>query len=69
MKVQVDWSECEGNAMCMAAAPDIFDVDDDGQMHVLELEQPEVRRDDIERAIRSCPKAALSLIRIDRTEI
>ncbi|WP_182377757.1 ferredoxin [Nocardioides sp. WS12] len=61
MKISVHEDECEGNAMCMAIAPDIFDVDDDGMLELLQAEPAADRRSDVERAVRSCPKAALSV--------
>jgi ferredoxin len=61
VKISVHKDECEGNAMCMGIAPDIFDVDDDGLLELLQDEPVEDRRADVERAVRSCPKAALSV--------
>lgn len=61
MKISVHEDECEGNALCMGIAPDIFDVDDDGRLELLQNQPPAGRRSDVERAVRSCPKAALSV--------
>jgi ferredoxin len=33
-RVTVDASRCEGHALCQAAAPDVFEVDDDGVARV-----------------------------------
>jgi ferredoxin len=60
-KVVVDHDECEANAVCVGIAPEIFDLDDDEQLHIL-IEQPE--GDLLTRAreaVDSCPKRALFL--------
>jgi ferredoxin len=61
VRIVVDWNECEGNAMCMGVAPEYFDVDDEGQLHLLQDEPDEADRAKVEQAVRSCPKAALKL--------
>lgn len=62
LKIEVDWDLCESNALCMRVAPDYFQVDDNDMLQVLS-EGP--KPDDVElvkRAVRACPKAALSLV-------
>lgn len=52
---------CQGYANCVMAAPDTFDIDDDG---VVVLLQATIRVEDrarIEEAARSCPVSALSV--------
>jgi ferredoxin len=61
MKVKVNWDLCEANALCMQAAPEVFKVDDDDMMHVLMEDVPEALRDKLEKAVRACPRAALSI--------
>ncbi|GAA2900707.1 ferredoxin [Nonomuraea rubra] len=61
MKVKVDELVCEANAVCMGLAPEVFEVDDDDQLHILLPEPPPEMRDRVRHAVRSCPKAALSL--------
>ncbi|OPE46248.1 ferredoxin, partial [Mycolicibacterium diernhoferi] len=29
MRIEVDLDRCEGNAVCLGIAPDLFDLDDD----------------------------------------
>ena len=61
MKVVVDLDLCEGNAKCEEIAPKVFEVGDDEKSHVL-LEHPgEELREQVERAVRMCPKTAISL--------
>ena len=62
MKVIVDRDRCEGNARCVAAAPEVFELRDDDQAYVL-IEQPgEDLRPGIERAVRFCPRQAITLV-------
>ena len=41
MRVVVDFDLCESNALCMAAAPEVFEVRDDDFMYVLDENPPE----------------------------
>ena len=61
MKIVVNWSLCEGNGNCEAAAPELFQLDDDDQLTVLNENPPEELRAKAEAAVRSCPKSALSI--------
>lgn len=62
MKVHVDLSLCQGYANCLAAAPDIFDIDDAGQAVLLKAV---VETDDdkaaVMAAIPMCPVAAITV--------
>ncbi len=61
MKVVVDYDLCESNAVCMAVAPEVFEVRDDDFLYLLQEEPPEELRSKVEEAVRRCPKQALSL--------
>lgn len=61
MVVRADLDSCEGYANCVVAAPDVFDVGDDGVVVLLQMTVGEEERDRVEEAVRSCPVAALSL--------
>ena len=61
MKIKVDYDVCEANAVCMGLAPEVFEVDDDDNLNVLMPEPPPQMLDRVRHAVRSCPKAALSL--------
>jgi ferredoxin len=61
MRVIVDFDLCESNALCMAAAPEVFEVRDDDLLYVLDEHPPEALREEVEAAIRSCPKNAISI--------
>jgi ferredoxin len=62
MKVVVDFDRCESNAVCMGIVPEVFEVRDDDFLYVLDENPPEALRPRVEEAVRSCPKAAISLI-------
>ena len=62
MKVIVDWDVCESNALCMGAAPEVFEVRDDDNLYLLiEGEIPEELRDKVRKAADLCPKQAIRL--------
>ena len=41
MKIVVDYDLCESNARCMEVAPEVFLVDEDGSLNVLQEHPPE----------------------------
>jgi ferredoxin len=61
MRVVVDYDLCESNALCMAAAPEVFEVRDDDFMYVLQENPPEELRAKVEEAVLRCPKQAIKL--------
>jgi ferredoxin len=62
MNVRVDFDVCESNALCEAIAPEVFELDDDDHLQVLDDRVTEENRDAIERAVASCPKSAISIV-------
>jgi len=61
MEVRVDRDLCEANGVCTGIAPDVFELDDEDELVLLQPEPPEEMRERIEQAVASCPKTALSL--------
>jgi ferredoxin len=61
MRVVVDYDLCESNALCMAAAPEVFEVRDDDFLYVLQDEPPDDLRGKLEEAARRCPKQAITI--------
>jgi ferredoxin len=59
MRVEVDHDRCEGNAVCVGIAPDIFDLDDDDYAVVKVDPVPTDQEALAEQAIAECPRAAL----------
>ena len=62
MKVQVDAEKCEANGKCVAAAPQVFELGDDDVSHVKLDDVPEDLREAVERAIRLCPRQAITRV-------
>ncbi len=61
MKVVVDFDKCKSNAVCMAAAPEVFEVRDDNFLYVLQEEPGEELRGPVEEAARTCPTGAITI--------
>ncbi|HEV7734029.1 MAG TPA: ferredoxin [Candidatus Binatia bacterium] len=61
MRVVVDTALCEGNAVCMNVAPEVFVVGDDDLARVLVESIDDAQRPKVELAVRRCPRQALSL--------
>ncbi len=61
MRIVVDFDLCESNALCMAAAPEVFEVRDDDFLYVLQEEPSEELREKVVEAARRCPKQAITI--------
>lgn len=59
--LKVDLTKCEGYANCVVAAPDLYDINDDGIVELLTTSISEDLRSRAEDAVRSCPAAAIWL--------
>ena len=57
--LKADFGACQGYANCVDAAPDVYDIDDDGVVVLLKEDIPAADRPRIEEAARSCPVSAL----------
>lgn len=61
MKVVVDFDACMSNAQCMLAAPEVFEVREDGYLYILNENPPENLRAKVEEAARLCPTQAITI--------
>jgi len=61
VRVSVDRRLCESNALCMVAAPEVFELGEDDLLVVLQDEPPEASRERVLDAVRLCPKQALAV--------
>jgi len=61
MELRVDRDLCEANAVCTGIAPDVFDLDDEDELQILQPQPAEELRERVRQAVASCPKNALSL--------
>jgi ferredoxin len=61
MELRVDALVCEANGVCVGIADEVFELDDDDVLHILQPNPPAELLDRVRHAVRSCPKAALTL--------
>ncbi len=61
MKILLDRAKCTGLGICESLAPDVFEVNDDGDLVMLADVVPDGMLDDVEAAIAGCPTEALRL--------
>ncbi len=61
MKVVVDFDLCESNAVCMAIAPEVFEVRDDDFLYVLSEHPDAELHEKVREAAERCPKQAIKL--------
>ena len=59
MKIIVDFDSCQSHGLCTQAAPEVFELGDDGFLHILDEAPAEALRTKVERAVRECPTAAI----------
>jgi ferredoxin len=62
MRVVVDRTLCESNAVCARLVPEIFAIDDDDRLQIKQEKPPPALRERVEHAVRRCPKLALSIV-------
>lgn len=61
MKVVADYDACEANGVCAGLVPEVFEVDDEDNMHILVDDLPDDLVERVRHAVQSCPKAALRM--------
>lgn len=61
MRVVVDWDLCESNGLCVLAAPEVFELQEDDTLLILQETPGESLRAKVEEAVRTCPRRAISL--------
>jgi ferredoxin len=60
-RVEVDRERCASTGGCEAAAPEVFEVGDDGVLVVRRPEPDERDLPDVRAAVAACPTRALTL--------
>jgi ferredoxin len=61
MRVVVDTDLCEANEVCVGLCSEVFRLGEDDRATILLDPIPENLRPAVEKAVRSCPRQALSL--------
>jgi ferredoxin len=62
MDVEVDLNKCTGHGICESIAEDVFEVQDDGSVHIDHEHAAELDRSKLTQAVTQCPAAALRLL-------
>ncbi len=61
MRIKADFDLCESNAICVGMAPDVFDLDDNDYLVILQHEVSDDRLEEMRQVVAACPLAALSI--------
>ena len=61
MKIVVDLNQCDLHGLCVEAAPEVFEIGDDGVLHVLNEAPDQSLRAKVDKAVRECPTAAIAI--------
>jgi ferredoxin len=59
MQIEVNLSQCEGHGLCAQAAPNVYEIDDEGQVRLLVDEIGQRLEADAEAGAGVCPVRAL----------
>ncbi|MGE2733009.1 ferredoxin [Mycolicibacterium vaccae] len=60
-KIVVDFGLCEANGVCMGIIPEVFDLDEDDYLHVLQENVTPENEQQVQEAVRQCPRQAISI--------
>ncbi len=61
IKVVVDMDVCQNHGQCVFSAPQVFELDDDGDLVQLQAEVGDDLRDAVEEAADVCPVQAITI--------
>jgi ferredoxin len=62
MRIEADLDLCQGHAMCLLEAPEVFEVPKRGTVIIRDETPPAALRARVESAVHSCPTQALSIV-------
>lgn len=62
LRIVVDADLCQGHGVCESEAPDLFEVDRDRKVRVLDETPDDSQRKALELAVKYCPTHALSIV-------
>jgi ferredoxin len=62
MRIKVDTGLCSGHARCVAVAPDVYVLNDDGYNVTPEIEVAKGREEQARRGARACPELAITVV-------
>lgn len=61
MQISVDRTRCTGLGICESLAPDVFEIDDDGELVLRGDAVSADALDEVRQAVEGCPTEALRL--------
>ncbi|ORB29642.1 ferredoxin [Mycolicibacterium parafortuitum] len=61
-KIVVDFGLCESNGVCMGIIPEVFDLDEQDYLHVLQDEVTPENEHGVRESVRQCPRQAISIV-------
>lgn len=59
MKIIIDWDLCQGHGNCTGEAPEVFQLDDSGNLKLLMEDAPLSLAKELDLAVRYCPTGAI----------
>jgi ferredoxin len=65
MRLTVDQTKCSALGICESLAPELFEVQDDGSLAILDSRPTGGHCQAAREAVESCPTAALSILEED----
>jgi ferredoxin len=60
-KIKVDWGLCESNGVCMGIIPEVFQLEDDDTLTILQEDVTPENEAQVRDAVRQCPRQAISI--------
>jgi ferredoxin len=60
-KIEVDYGLCESNGICMGIIPEVFDLDDNDDLHVLQDDVTPENEALVRESVRQCPRQAIAI--------
>jgi ferredoxin len=61
MRIVVDFDLCQSHGLCVEAAPELFEIRDDGFLYILNETPEQALAGKLERAALECPTGAISI--------
>jgi ferredoxin len=59
VKIEIDYDKCVASGACAQVAPEVFGLDDDGIIVVLDEDPGEDQRANVEEAAAACPACVI----------
>jgi ferredoxin len=63
--VDVDVDRCQGHGLCSVAAPEIFELDDDGYCVIGKVELPADQLSQARLGAKNCPEMAITVTELE----